>query len=63
MENKGSPPTLTVTMLGDCDDMKSNTGYVFLLASRAVSWFSKKQPIVILSITEAEFIVAAKLFS
>nr|KYP33371.1 Retrovirus-related Pol polyprotein from transposon TNT 1-94 [Cajanus cajan] len=44
---------------GDLDDRKSTSGYVFLLCSAAVSWSSKKQPIVSLSTIEAEFISAA----
>ena len=44
---------------GDTEDRKSTSGYVFLLSSGAVSWSSKKQPIVTLSTTEAEFVAAA----
>jgi len=44
---------------GDLNDRKSTSGYVFLLSSGAVSWLSKKQPIVTLSIIEAEFVTAA----
>jgi len=44
---------------GDLDDRKSTSGYVFMLSSGAVSWSSKKQPVVTLSTTKAEFIVAA----
>ncbi|PNX58518.1 hypothetical protein L195_g050950 [Trifolium pratense] len=44
---------------GDLDDRKSTSGYVFMVGSKAVSWCSKKQPIVTLSTTEAEFIAAA----
>jgi hypothetical protein len=44
---------------GDSDDRKSTSGYVFKLASGAISWSSKKQPIVTLSTTEAEFVAAA----
>jgi len=44
---------------GDLDERKSTSGYVFLLSSGAVSWSSKKQPIVSLSSTEAEFIAVA----
>jgi hypothetical protein len=44
---------------GDLDDRKSTSGYVFMLSSGAVSWLSKKQPVVTLSTTEAEFIAAA----
>jgi hypothetical protein len=44
---------------GDMEDRKSTSGYVFLMSSSAVSWCSKKQPIVTLSTTEAEFVAAA----
>uniref|UniRef100_A0A151UDF9 Retrovirus-related Pol polyprotein from transposon TNT 1-94 n=1 Tax=Cajanus cajan TaxID=3821 RepID=A0A151UDF9_CAJCA len=44
---------------GDQDDRKSTSGYVFLLSSGAISWSSRKQPIVTLSTTEAEFVAAA----
>ena len=44
---------------GDIDDRRSTSGYVFLLSGGAISWSSKKQPIVTLSSTEAEFVAAA----
>ena len=43
----------------DQDDRKSTSGYVFMLSSNAVSWSSKKQSVVTLSTTEAQFIVVA----
>ena len=39
---------------GDVDNWRSTTGYCFTLGSGAISWSSKKQPIVALSSTEAE---------
>ncbi|MCH81290.1 copia-type polyprotein, partial [Trifolium medium] len=44
---------------GDVEDRKSTTGYLFKLGSAAISWSSKKQPIVTLSTTEAEYVAAA----
>ncbi|CAJ2658399.1 unnamed protein product [Trifolium pratense] len=41
---------------GDFDDRKSTSGYVFMLGSSPISWSSKKQAIVTLSTTEAEFV-------
>ena len=43
---------------GNQDDRKSTSGYVFVLGTRAISWSSRKQKIVTLSTTEAEFVVA-----
>eukprot|EP00253_Pinus_taeda_P009660 PITA_09660 len=40
------------------DDRKSTSGYVFHMGSGAISWASKKQPIVALSTAEAEYVVA-----
>jgi hypothetical protein len=37
-------------------DRKSRSGYVFILAGSAVSWLSKKQPIISKSTCEAEFV-------
>jgi hypothetical protein len=44
---------------GDLQDRKSTSGYVFMLAGGAISWCSKKQPVVALSTTESEYISAS----
>ena len=41
----------------DIETRKSTSGYVFHLGSSAISWSSKKQPVVALFTTEAKFIV------
>ena len=41
---------------GDLDDRHSTTGNVFLLAGGAISWLSKKQAVVALSTSEAEYV-------
>ena len=41
---------------GDVDERKSTSGFVFLLGNSTISWSSKKQTYVALSIMESEFI-------
>ena len=50
-------------LVGSCDadygsdhhTQRSNTGYVFMLGSGAISWCSKRQPTLSLSTTEAKY--------
>ena len=44
--------------VGDVDTRKSTSGYTFHLGTSAISWSSKKQPVVALSTAEAEYIAA-----
>lgn len=43
---------------GDYDNRRSTSGYVCFLSGAAIAWSSKRQPIVTLSTTEAEFVAA-----
>ncbi|GLT87811.1 hypothetical protein SLE2022_058710 [Rubroshorea leprosula] len=45
-------------LCGTADFGKSTSRFVFMMGSGAISWSSKKQPIVTLSTTEAEYVVA-----
>ncbi|GAA0186911.1 transmembrane signal receptor [Lithospermum erythrorhizon] len=44
---------------GSIDDSRSTLGYAFSLGSGIISWCSKKQPVVALSTTEAEYIASS----
>ncbi|GKA36046.1 hypothetical protein Tco_0722537 [Tanacetum coccineum] len=50
--------TLMSGYLTDVDDMKSQTGYVFVLNGDVVDWKSTKQSIFATSSTDAEYIAA-----
>ncbi|CAI7862441.1 unnamed protein product [Closterium sp. NIES-53] len=45
---------------GDLADCKSHTGYVYCLNGAAISWQSKRQPVVALSTTESEYITVCQ---
>ena len=47
-------------MAGDLDKRRSTTSYVFTFVGAAISWASRKQQVVALSSTEAEYIALAK---
>ena len=40
--------------VGDIEDYKSTSNYVFMISEGAVTWSFRKQPIITLSTTEAE---------
>jgi hypothetical protein len=44
----------------NADDCKSTSGYVFLEGGGAISWMSKKQSVIALSSTEAEYIALSE---
>ena len=44
----------------NADDLKSIIGYIYLVAERAVTWRSKKQVVIVLSSTEAEYIAMSE---
>jgi hypothetical protein len=46
--------------VGDVDDRKSTSGYVFTLAGRAISWKSSKQTVIASSTMYAEFVACYK---
>ena len=45
---------------GDKVDRRSTTGYVFTVNGMPVSWSSKRQPTIVLSSTEAEYMAATQ---
>jgi hypothetical protein len=46
--------------IGDMDDKRSTTGYVFTLAGGPVCWKLSVQYIMVMSTTEAEYVIVVK---
>lgn len=44
----------------DIDTRRSTAGYLFMMSAGCVTWSSKRQPIVTMSTTEAEFVAACE---
>eukprot|EP00253_Pinus_taeda_P001895 PITA_01895 len=55
---KGALDNSEADWVGDLDQRRSISGYVFNLFGGAVSWISKKQSVVALSTTKAEYMAA-----
>ena len=51
-------PRIVTDWARDMDQRRSTSGYVFILFGGVVSWMSKKQYVVALSTTEAEYMAA-----
>jgi len=50
----------TDASFANTDDLKSITGYIFMMASSTITWFSKKQSITTMLTTEAEYIALSE---
>lgn len=65
-KNNGNAETLRgycdADYVGDVESRKSTSGYIIEVCGGPISWASRKQPIVPLSSTEAEFISAADCY-
>src|SRR6266446_1820851 len=42
------------------DDLKSTSGYVFIIQGGAITWWSKKQSVIAMSSTEAEYVALSE---
>jgi hypothetical protein len=47
-----------VDWTGDLEDKRSTTWFVFMMGGGAISWNSKRQPIIALSTTKAEYMAS-----
>jgi hypothetical protein len=46
--------------VGDLEDTRSTTRFVFMMGGGATSWSSKQQPTIVLSMTEAEYMASTQ---
>jgi hypothetical protein len=46
--------------VGDLEDRRSNTRFVFMMGGGAIYWNSKRQPIIVLSITKTEYMASTE---
>src|ERR1044072_5930868 len=53
-----SSPTM-LHWISDAEDKKSTVGYVFMLGGAGVGWSSRKEPVVVLSSCETEYITTS----
>ena len=44
----------------NCNNHKSTSGYIFLVAGGTITWRSKKQTVIALSSTEAEYVALSE---
>ena len=51
----GTPKSYANASYAEEEGRKSRSGHVFMMANAAVTWYCKKQPVVALSSTEAEY--------
>jgi hypothetical protein len=42
----------------DLENRRSTTGFIFMTGGEAISWSSKRQPIIVLSTTKAKYIAS-----
>ena len=60
LDNTGLIGYTDADWAGDQNERKSTSGYLYLFKGGPISWSSKRQPIIALSSTEAEYIAAVE---
>jgi len=49
-----------VNWAGDLEDRRSTTWFIFIMGGGAISWSSKQQPTIALSMTEVEYMASTQ---